>query len=151
MGYFAEIDNDNKVLRVLKACNVDIQNNGGDKSEQAAKHFEKTSPLSINGVKWVQTSYNKNFRKNYAGIGSIYDPFKDEFISVKPYPSWILNSNNDWESTVSYPSITTYADGIEYKFIDWDEENLRWVAYDHNDPHNKFEWSPTSSSWISII
>ena len=62
MAHFAELDKDNKVLRVVVGCNTDIANNGGEQSTQAATHFETVVPLSANGVKWVQTSYNHNFR-----------------------------------------------------------------------------------------
>ena len=55
MAHFAEIDSDNKVLRVVVACNDDVNANGGDQSESAAEHFKTVAPLSILGVKWVQT------------------------------------------------------------------------------------------------
>ena len=45
---------------------------------------------------WKQTSYNHNFRKQYAGIGMIYDPVKDKFLAPQPYASWSLDSNDDW-------------------------------------------------------
>jgi hypothetical protein len=82
MAHFAEIDSNNKVIRILVACNQDIANNGGELSEQAAKHFEIIAPLSPNGIKWIQTSYNHNFRKQYAGEGDTYDQVKDIFIKV---------------------------------------------------------------------
>jgi len=151
MAHFAELNSDNIVLRVLVACNQDIIKNGGEQSEQAAKHFESICPLSVNGVKWVQTSYNKKFRKNFAGIGYKYDSVKDEFVSKQFYPSWTLDSNNDWQAPIQYPSVTTYGDGFEYKYIEWDEDNLRWVGFDDNIPPNKFQWIPGSSSWLSII
>ena len=69
MAHFAELDKDNKVLRVVVGCNTDIANNGGEQSTQAATHFETVVPLSADGVKWMQTSYNNNFRKMYAGPG----------------------------------------------------------------------------------
>ena len=151
MAHFAELDSNNIVLRVVVACNQDIAENGGEQSEQAAKHFESVCPLSIHGVKWVQTSYNKNFRKNFAGKGAKYDPIRDEFVNKQFYQSWTLDSNNDWQPPIQYPSITTYGDGFEYKYIEWDEDNQRWIAFDHSIPPNKFEWSTISSSWISII
>jgi hypothetical protein len=76
MAHFAEIDLNGKVLRVNCACNQDIANNGGEQSEQAAKHFETTSPLSENGVKWVQTSYNHNFRNNMLELDTHLIPQK---------------------------------------------------------------------------
>jgi len=146
MAHFAELDSNNKVLRVVVACNQDIANNGGEQSEQAAEHFKTVCPFSENGVKWVQTSYNNNFRKKYAGKGHTYDPIKDKFIGPQPYLSWLLDSNDDWQAPITYPTITTYGDNISY-IISWDENNQRWMGKD--DQQNSFIWSPETSSWIS--
>ena len=122
MAHFAEIDSDNKVLRVVVACNEDVNANGGDQSESAAEHFKTVAPLSILGVKWVQTSYNSNFRNTFAGIGSTYDEANDVFISPQPYPSWTLN-NFKWEPPVPKPE-----DDIDNPVIYvWDEDNQQWV------------------------
>jgi len=118
MAHFAELDIYNVVLRVVVGCNIDIANNGGEQSEQAAKHFESTVPLSPLGVKWMQTSYNHNFRKRFAGKGNLYDPVKDIFYLPQPYASWTLNSNNDWVAPYPRPS-----DG---KLYEWNEQYLRW-------------------------
>ena len=125
MGHFAELDENNKVIRVVVGCNQDIANNGGELSEQAANHFATVCPLSTNGVKWVQTSYNNNFRKQYAGINYTYDPIKDKFISPQPFPSWNLDNNDNWQAPVPKPSLTEEQklEGKEYK---WNEENLNW-------------------------
>ena len=96
---------------------------------------------------WKQTSYNKNFRKNYAGKGFRYDESKDKFIAPQPFASWSLDSNDDWQAPVANPTVITYGDNTPYNSIDWDEPNLRWVAYD--DQNNQFVWNPDSSSWIS--
>ena len=122
MAHFAEIDSDNKVLRVVVACNEDVNANGGDQSESAAEHFKTVAPLSILGVKWVQTSYNSNFRNTFAGIGSTYDEANDVFIAPQPYPSWVLN-NFKWEPPVPKPE-----DDINNPVIYvWDEDNQQWV------------------------
>ena len=55
---------------------------------------------------WKQTSYNNNFRKQYAGIGMIYDPVKDKFLSQQPFASWSLDSSDDWQAPITYPTIT---------------------------------------------
>jgi hypothetical protein len=69
---------------------------------------------------WIQTSYNGNFRKNYAGVGYTYDKTKDAFIAPKPYPSWTLVEDTcQWEAPVSYPT-----DGQSYS---WDEDTTAWV------------------------
>ena len=146
MAHFAELDINNKVLRVVVACNQDIANNGGEQSEQAAEHFKTVCPFSSNGVKWVQTSYNNNFRKKYAGIGDTFDFVKNKFIAPQPFASWSLDSNDDWQAPVAYPTVTTYGYNTPY-IIHWDESNLRWIGKD--DQQNTFVWSPNTSSWIA--
>ena len=123
MAHFAEIDSDNKVLRVVVACNEDVNANGGDQSESAAEHFKTVAPLSILGVKWVQTSYNSNFRNTFASIGFTYDEANDVFIPLQPYPSWTLN-NFKWEPPVPKPE-----EDINNPVIYvWDEDNQQWVV-----------------------
>ena len=69
---------------------------------------------------WVQTSYNNNFRKNFAGVGDTYDSVKDAFYKPQPYPSWVLNESTCiWEAPVAMPD-----DG---KFYDWDEATTNWT------------------------
>jgi len=67
---------------------------------------------------WVQTSYNNNFRKQYADVGGTYDKDKDIFIRKKPYQSWILDSNNDWQPPTPKP---------EGEYI-WNESTKVWDA-----------------------
>lgn len=73
MAHFAEIDNNNIVLRVLVVSN-EFEHQG---------HDFLANDLGLGGT-WVQTSYNGNMRKNYAGIGFTYDPVRDAFIPPKP-------------------------------------------------------------------
>jgi hypothetical protein len=162
MAHFAEIDLNNKVLRVVVACNSDIANNGGEQSEQAAEHFKKVCKLSLNGIKWVQTSINNNFRKQYAGIGHTFDSTKNKFIKPQPFASWSLDSNDDWQAPVVYPTVITYINTLVYEdplanvnvgdslnyFITWDESNLRWLGLDNK--KSNFAWISESSSWTPI-
>ena len=70
---------------------------------------------------WVQTSYNGNFRKNYAAVGYTYDKTKDAFIAPKPYPSWTLVEDTcQWEAPTAMPD-----DGQAYT---WDEDTTSWIA-----------------------
>ena len=73
MANFAEIDNNNIVLRVLRVP---------DEQEHRGHDF-MANDLGLGGT-WVQTSYNKTIRKNYAGIGYTYDSARDAFIAPKP-------------------------------------------------------------------
>jgi hypothetical protein len=111
MAHFAEIDENNIVKRVLVVDNS---------KEHRGQEF-LAEDMGLEG-RWIQTSYNNNFRKQFAGIGFTYDEVNDVFIAPKPYPSWILNSNFDWEAPVPYPK-----DG---KYYYWDEDTLSWVEYE---------------------
>ena len=76
--------------------------------------------LGLGGT-WVQTSYNATIRKNYAGIGMVYDSIRDAFIAPKPFDSWILDEETcRWEAPVAYPT-----DGLMYA---WNEELTDWEA-----------------------
>jgi len=125
MAYFAEIDENNKVLRVVVACDTDIANNGGNLSEQASEYFKSKISLSTNGIKWIQTFPNGEFRKQKAGINFTYDILKDKFISPKPHASWSLDINDDWQPPVVKPELT-----LEQKennnFYIWNELNKNW-------------------------
>ena len=69
---------------------------------------------------WLQTSYNGNFRKNFAGVGGTYDKARDAFIPPKPYASWTLVEDIcQWIAPVAYPD-----DGTLYG---WNEDTTNWV------------------------
>lgn len=78
MAHFAQIDYENRVLQVLVVNNEDILDENGDESEELGIKLLKS--VCGEATRWVQTSYNGNFRGCYAGIGTTYDPNKDEFI-----------------------------------------------------------------------
>ena len=102
----------------------------------------------FSGGTWKQTSYNNNFRKQYAGHDFVYDDVNDRFLKPQPFANWTLDDNGDWQGPVAYPSVTTYGDGIRYS-IYWDDAAQKWKAHDWEDTPNTFEWDPTSSSWTS--
>lgn len=116
MAHFAELDNQNTVLRVIVVHNNELLDNG---VESEAKGIEFCKSLFPN-TRWAQTSYNGNKRKNYAGIGFLYDPIRDAFIPPKPFPSWVLDESTcRWQAPVAYPD-----DGKRYV---WDEASQQWV------------------------
>jgi hypothetical protein len=103
---------------------------------------------------WKQTSYNHNFRKQYAGIGMVYDPVKDKFLNSQPYASWSLDSNDDWQAPITYPTVTEEGD-VRY-IISWNEEKYNadntkgWEATKSNDESEtptKYDWNGTA--WVS--
>ena len=113
MAHFAELNSSNEVLRVVVISNDDVNANGGDQHADAETFVASIVPHSTGGTAWKQTSYNYNFRKQYAAIGDTFDSSKNKFISPQPYPSWSLNSNDDWEAPIAYPD-----DDKEYE---WNE------------------------------
>ena len=118
MAHFAELNSSNEVLQVIVVSNDDVNANGGDQHADAETFVTTIVPHSTGGVAWKQTSYNNNFRKQYAGIGYTYDSSKDIFIADKTYDSWSLNSSDDWEAPSNKPD-----DG---KLYYWNETNTQW-------------------------
>ena len=116
MAHFAKLDENNNVLAV-HVVNNDVITIDGNESEQAGIDFL----TSLHGhTMWKQTSYNGNFRKNYAGVSFTYDTERDAFIAPQPYGSWTLNETTcQWESPVPYPT-----DGKQYG---WFEPNQQWI------------------------
>ena len=143
MAHFAELDNTNIVTRVVVVGN-DVStaagplgsNNMHVDGETWCKNFMK-------GGTWKQTSYNHNFRKQYAGIGYTYDPAKDKFIVPQPFTSWALDANDDWQAPVTLPTDT--AD----KTTSWDEDNQKWTATGIADPTTNFNWDASALAWVS--
>lgn len=116
MAHFAQLDENNNVTQVIVVHNNELLDENGVEQETKGIQFCQ----SLLGGNWVQTSYNANFRKNYAGVGYTYDAARDAFISPKPYDSWVLNEDTcKWEPPISYPN-----DGKNYY---WDEATLSWV------------------------
>jgi len=118
MAHFAELDENNVVKRVIVVANKDTSDADGNEVESIGIAFCQ-SLFGANTI-WAQTSYNGNFRKNYAGIGYTYRTDIDAFVPLQPYPSWILNLNTAlWEPPVPYPN-----DGKQYN---WDEATQSWI------------------------
>ena len=106
MSHWAELDNDNKVIRVLV----------GDNNDPAGDEGYQWLITNLGGT-WVQTSYNSNIRGTYAGVGCSYNPDEDIFVTPQPYPSWI-RSGSFWNAPTPMPT-----EGRWY----WDEETLTWI------------------------
>jgi hypothetical protein len=108
MAHWAELDENNIVLRVTVGDNNDPN---GDEGYQWL--------IDNLGGTWVKTSYNGNIRKNFAGIGYTFDEQRDAFIPPQPFASWTLNEETcQWQAPVPYPT-----DG---EFYLWNEDELIW-------------------------
>ena len=121
MAHFAEIDQNNVVLRVIVVDNKDTSTPDGTEVESIGVAFCQR----LLGGNWVKTSYNGNIRKNYAGIGYTYDSGRDAFIPPKPFNSWVLNENTcQWEAPVAMPADA--GQGEPPKRYSWNEDTTSW-------------------------
>jgi hypothetical protein len=144
MAYFAKLDSNNIVTKVLSVNNNVIKDSNGVEQENLGIEFLKTLYNEPDAI-WKKTSFNsrlgnyylagsaagvenlhpdqsKCFRKNFAGVGFIYDQSRDAFIPPKLYNSWILNEQSCiWEPPVPQP------DSVNGVFPIWDENSTQWV------------------------
>jgi hypothetical protein len=115
MAHFARLDENNVVTQVIVVHNNELLDENGVEQELKGLAFCQ----SLFGGNWKQTSYNGSIRKNYAGVGYLYDDSRDAFIAPKPYSSWILNETTcQWDPPVPRPT-----DGKSYI---WDEPTTSW-------------------------
>ena len=132
MAHFAEIDSEGTVQRVLVLSNsiltllpheegkIPTEEHGDEEVEELGTDYLQNM---FPDTDWVQTSYNDNFRKRYAGKGMKYDVERDSFIPPQPFPSWLLNEESlSWEAPFPMPD--------DDKLYQWDEENQSWVEID---------------------
>ena len=165
MAHFAELESKTDptgftsdthliVKRVVVVAN-DIEANGGTLGDNDMHVDGETWCVNFfKGGTWKQTSYNNNFRKQYAGIGYRYDASKNKFITAQPYESWSLDGNDDWQAPITYPSVTS-GSGFMY-MITWNETKYKadndtgWEATKSNDTAETptvYDWN--GSAWTS--
>ena len=152
MAHFAELNSSNEVLRVIVISNDDVDANGGDQHADAETFVASIVPYGTGGASWKQTSYNNNFRKQYAGIGCTYDASKNKFILPKPFASWSLDSSDDWKAPVTYPNVNEISSNPVQ--ITWDEDNQKWLGKtftgDNNETITNYEWDATNTEWNEV-
>lgn len=117
MAYFAQVDDNGVVLRVISVSNQDAPDPAPSNSEPLGQAF--IASLGIDGA-FVQCSYNGSFRKQYPGPDYRYDVDADVFIAPQPFPSWNLDASHDWQPPTPMPS-----EGGPWF---WDEATLSWVS-----------------------
>ena len=119
MAHFAKIGIDNIVTNVIVVNNEDVLDENNVEQEALGIDFIHNLYNDDTTV-WVQTSYNNNFRKNYAGIGYTYDETRDAFYAPQPFPSWTLDEDTcHWEAPTPYPD--------DDKKYTWNEDTLSWI------------------------
>jgi len=120
MAHYAFLDSDNIVTEVIT---------GIDETELIEGLDPETWYGNFRGQVCKRTSYNGNYRKNYAGRGYTYDAERDAFIAPKPFDSWLLDEETcRWEAPVPYPT-----DGFTYY---WNESDTDWELADFSEPGN---------------
>ena len=120
MAHYAKIE-DGIVTQVIVVDNKDTADAFGVEKEHIGAAFCER----LFGGTWMQTSYNGNKRKNYAGIGYTYNADLDAFVPPKPYASWVLNEETaQWNAPVPMPEDA--GTGEPPKMYSWDEDTTSW-------------------------
>ena len=97
MAHFAQLDESNIVTQVIVVNNNELLDNGVESEAKGIAFCQ-----SLLGGNWIQTSYHRNIRKNFAGIGDTYDATRDAFIPPKPTEgNWQLD-----ETTCNWIEVT---------------------------------------------
>jgi len=123
MAHYAFLDDNNIVTEVIT---------GIDETELIEGLDTETWYGNFRGQVCKRTSYNGNYRKNYAGIGFTYDSERDAFIAPKPFESWQLDEETcQWQPPTPYPT-----DGFTYS---WNEAELSWNLLDFSESDEAIE------------
>jgi len=129
MAHFVQLNEQNIVIRAIVVANEVLLEDG---IESEAKGISFCKEL-LGGDRWIQTSYNSTFRKNYAREGATYDPQNDAFIPPKPYASWVLNNETfRWDPPIPMP--------VDGKYYNWDEDIKNWL-----------QWNEATQSWVEYL
>ena len=121
MAHFAEISS-GVVTNVIVVHNNELLVDGVEIESKGAEFCH-----NLFGGTWIQTSYNGNFRKQFASSGYVYNVASDVFVKPQPYPSYTLDSNYDWQPPIPMPLDNNHIHkGTGQSYL-WDEENIRWV------------------------
>jgi hypothetical protein len=117
MAHFAQLDQNNIVTQVIVVPNNELLDNG---VESESKGIDFCKSLYGADTVWKQTSYDGTFRRNFAGIGFLYNQLRDAFIQPRPYSTWVLNNTTyQWEAPIPCPD--------DDRLYAWDEYTNNWV------------------------
>jgi hypothetical protein len=123
MAHYAFIDENNLVTEIIA---------GVDETELIEGLDPETWYSNFRGQTCKRTSYNGNYRKNYAGIGFIYDSERDAFIAPKPFTKWILDEETcQWVAPIAHPT-----DGFTYV---WNDNKGEWELVNFADSNEAIE------------
>lgn len=121
MAHYAKIDSEGFVVNIDKLDDIHEMTLDGEVAEGNAVAYLRKCDVPENADhRWIKTSYNGNIRGRYATFGGTYSDELDMFLDPKPFPSWVLDANGDWQPPVPRPETvggTTW---------DWNEETKQW-------------------------
>ena len=142
MAHYALINNENIVVQVITGVDETVTqlDNGVEVggSTEAWEQFYESQPWH-SGLTCKRTSFNGNIRKQCAVIRGVYDSVNDVFIRPQPYPSWILDSNFDWQPPTPKP----------VGCFRWDEQGLIWVEL--TCPFPSWTWNNDENVWYPPV
>jgi len=163
MAHFAQIDENGIVTRVIVVANADITDRDTREDDEAMGvaicryHFGPDT-------NWVQTSYNGNFRNQFAGAGALYDPVHDVFRAVDaPHPSWSLGEETGlWEAPVPYQPGYGWEEAVE-NWVQPEQPFPSWVWTQdpaHSEraaweppvpkPAGQHRWDEDAGNWVAL-
>jgi len=156
MATFAEIDNNNIVLRTIKVDDADVATTAAGEQFCANTFGGIWKQCSYNTIGNVHQNGGTPFRKNMPSQGWTWDEAKDGFIQPQPHDSWTLNNDTGlWEAPVAKPT-TQNVDADTYVYgTEWNESNQRWEATEYDSStgvmgSNRYYWNATDLNWQAI-
>ena len=162
--YFAELDSNNQVIRVITAPEDIVSSPNDPAGETWCSDNISNDPQiplvdgSYPGVAWKQTyktAFDAATRWNYATVGGVYRPADDAFTCPQLYASYTLNDKFQWTPPVAFPSVDDLGNSLprgdlyeDSLYIQWDESLLKWIGQRIADGVTiTKEWNPDSSTW----
>ena len=119
MAHFAELNDNNEIVRTIVISNDDILDDNGQESEEHGVAL--ATRFTGSPARWIQVSFNGTFRRQYPSYeGFVYNEQFDAIIEPSPFPSWSLDDNGYWQAPVPKP-----ADEEGFVFS-WNEETQTW-------------------------
>ena len=118
MAHFAQLDSDNIVTQVLVVANAVLDDSGSENEQQG---IDLLKNIHGSDTTWKQCSYNNKFRNKYPAIGDTYDSTRNAFVRPKPYASWTLDCDGNWQAPVARPDTTN-----AYR---WLEDTQEWEQF----------------------
>jgi len=118
MAHFAEVGDDNIVIRVVVVDDQQLRDEENRENEALGKAYLEAQL----GGTWVQTSYNNKFRVRFAGAGMVWDEGRNAFYLPSPFESWVFNEETfDWDAPTALPE-----DAALGRAYEWNEKKKQW-------------------------